>query len=515
MLPILTPGEAAALDRASADAGVSVTSLMESAGAAVARAASVVAGGVYGRRAVVVCGKGNNGGDGLVAARLLEKAGTGVTVVLLEDPAAFGGPARTTFRQFADAGGRWVRAERLGRELARADVIVDAVLGSGFRGSLEGRYQDVVRAMNDAAAGVVSVDIPSGVDGSTGVMRGDPVRAAVTVVCGVLKPGVVFQPGAGLAGRVEVADIGFPPALVRSELQLVEGSDVRAWLPSPRSPMEHKRSSVVLVLAGSADMTGAASLCSSAAYRAGAGMVTLASTAAAIEVARQRVPEATFLRLPETDGGAVDASGWAALRERMEGADALAIGPGLGSDRSTRELIRRAVRECPVPMVVDADALNAFAGDASALAERASDAVLTPHAGEFARLLSLPGDDAWEADRVELVRTAAEKTGCTVLLKGPGTLVASARDRVRVWVNPTGGPALATAGTGDVLTGTVGAFLSRGTGRTRSEAAIAAAYVHGLAGNLAAEQSGEGTVATDVAELLPEAIRTVRGDLDA
>jgi NAD(P)H-hydrate epimerase len=509
MLPILTPEQSAALDRASADAGVSVTSLMESAGSAVARAATVVAGGAYGRRAVVVCGKGNNGGDGLVAARLLERSGMGVTVALLDDPGAFEGAARANFERYADAGGRWVGAGRLDRELARADVAVDAIFGSGFRGELAGRYQEAVRALNDAAADVVSVDIPSGVDGATGAVRGDPVRAAATVVCGVLKPGVVFQPGAERAGRVEVADIGFPANLIRSDLLLVEAGDVRPWL-APRSPDAHKRSTgVVVIVAGSRDMSGAAALASAAAYRAGAGLVTIASTPAVVDVVRQRVPEATFLRLPETGDGAVDAAGWEALRERLDGADALAIGPGLGRDASTGDLVRRAVRESPVPVVLDADGLYPFAGNASAIEERTSDAVLTPHAGEFARLMDVPAGDIG-ADRVSLGRKAAQEVGGVVLLKGPRTLVAAPDGRV--YVNPTGGPALATGGTGDVLTGTIAAMLARGL--VPQYAAAAGAYVHGLAGDLAAEVTGEGTVASDVATFLPDAVATIHDAAD-
>jgi NAD(P)H-hydrate epimerase len=509
MLPILTPAEAAALDRASAEAGVDVLSLMESAGVAVARAATVVAGGVYGRRAVVVCGTGNNGGDGLVAARLLERAGMGVTVVLLDEPGAYAGPARTNFDRFAGNGGRWVHAARLGRELARADVAVDAVFGTGFHGVPAGEHLRAVRDLNAGGVPVVAVDIPSGVEGESGAVRGEAVRAYATVVCGALKPGLVFEPGAEHSGRLEVAEIGFPPNLVRSDLLLVEAADVRVWLP-PRSPDAHKRSTgVVVVLAGSRDLSGAAALASVAAYRAGAGLVTVASTASVAEVVRQRVPEATFLRLPETEDGAVDAAGWDALRERLDGADALAIGPGLGRHASTGDLVRRAVMASPVPVVLDADGLYAFRGDASAIADRASDAVLTPHAGEFARLMNVSADDIRD-DRVGLVRKAAQETRGVVLLKGPRTLVAAPGGRV--YVNPTGGPALATGGTGDVLTGTVSAMLARGL--APQYAAAAGAFVHGTAGDLAAELTGEGTVATDVASLLPDAAATIRAGND-
>jgi ADP-dependent NAD(P)H-hydrate dehydratase / NAD(P)H-hydrate epimerase len=352
---------------------------------------------------------------------------------------------------------------------------------------------------------VVSVDIPSGVHGESGMVGGDPVHAAVTVVCGALKPGVVFEPGAELAGRLEVADIGFPPNLVRSDLLLVEAADVRAWLP-PRSPDAHKRSTgVVVVLAGSRDMSGAAALASAAAYRAGAGLVTVASTPSVLGVVRQLVPEATFVPLPETDDGAVDAAGWEALREGLDGADALAVGPGLGRHASTGDLVRRVVRESPLPVVLDADGLYAFRGDASAIADRASDAVLTPHAGEFARLMNVSADDIRD-DRVGLARKAAQETRGVLLLKGPRTLVAAPEGRV--YVNPTGGPALATGGTGDVLTGTVAAMLARGL--APQYAAAAGAFVHGTAGDLAAERTGEGTIASDVAALLPDAIAAVR-----
>ena len=258
MLPILTPAEASALDRASADAGVDVSELMEAAGEAIARAATVAAGGAYGRRAVVVCGKGNNGGDGLVAARLLERAGMGVTVVLLEDPGAFEGAARTAFERFAGTGGRWVRAAGLSRELARAGVAVDGIFGTGFHGTPGGAHLQAIHELNSASAPVVAIDIPSGVEGESGAVRGEAVRADVTLACGVLKPGVVFEPGTEFAGRLEVADIGFPPKLIRTDLLMTEAADVRAWLPS-RSLDAHKRSTgVVLVLAGSRDMTGAA-----------------------------------------------------------------------------------------------------------------------------------------------------------------------------------------------------------------------------------------------------------------
>jgi len=231
VIPILSPEQSAALDRESEARGVGTLELMENAGRAVAEAAVSLTGGTYGRRAVVICGKGNNGGDGLVAARHLHRRGVGVTSVLLTAPEELTGAAAEEFRRFARAGGRWGAAigASLSRELSRADVAVDAIFGTGFRGSAEGSNAEAIEALNDSEAPVVAVDIPSGVDGETGAVPGLAVRAAVTVTFGSLKPGLVFFPGAALTGLVSVADIGFPSDLVTSDLQLAERADAAAW----------------------------------------------------------------------------------------------------------------------------------------------------------------------------------------------------------------------------------------------------------------------------------------------
>lgn len=503
MLPILTPTESSALDRASADRGVSVASLMESAGWAVARVAAEMAGGAYGRRAVVVCGKGNNGGDGLVTARYLERWGMGVTAVLLAPPGSFRDAAAANFHRYAGAGGRWRRfsSDLLLRELGRADVVIDAVFGTGFRGPPEGDFTRAIELINGSQAGVVSVDIPSGVEGETGAVRGDAVRAAFTVTFGSLKPGLVFHPGAEYAGELEVADIGFPSDLVRSDLWLVERHDAAA-LMTPRAPESHKRASgVVLVLAGSRAMTGAAVLTASSAYRAGGGLVTLAVPEGILPVVEAAITETTFLPLPETDAGSAAADAWPLLRERLDDVHSVAVGPGLSTDPDTVELVRRLVAESPVPLVLDADGLGAFASRGGELAERRSEAVLTPHPGEFGRLTGLSSKEVLE-DRVGHARKAAAEFRCPVLLKGSRTVIA--RPDGTAFVNPTGGPYLATGGTGDVLTGAIGAFLARGL--RPADAAILGAYAHGLAGRMAASELGEGTVASDVSMELPRAL---------
>jgi hydroxyethylthiazole kinase-like uncharacterized protein yjeF len=306
-------------------------------------------------------------------------------------------------------------------------------------------------------------------------------------------------------GVLEVADIGFPVDLVRSDLLLVEEEDVASWLPA-RDARGHKRESgVVLVVAGSRRMTGAPRLVAQGAYRAGAGLVTVAVPEGILPVVQSGLAEATFLGLPEGPEGAVAERGWDVLEDRLEDVDAVVVGPGLSIDGETPALVRRLVARAPVPVVADADALNAYAGNGGDLADHRSELVVTPHGGEFGRLFGMPVEELAD-DRVGFVRKAAAETGAVVLLKGPRSLIAMPGGEVRI--NPTGSTALSTGGTGDVLAGAVGTLLARRV--PPPDAAAAAAYVHGLAGELAGDAAGEGATAMDVARLLPAAARRVR-----
>jgi hydroxyethylthiazole kinase-like uncharacterized protein yjeF len=506
MRPILTPSEAGVLDRESQARGVAAVTLMENAGRAVAGAAAAVAGGLYGTRAVVVCGKGNNGGDGLVAARHLARSGVRVSLLMLAEPEDLREPSATNFARLdeVDVRVRSFSAPLLARELARADVAVDAIFGTGFRGAPEEEWAAAIEGLNEGGAPIVAVDIPSGVDGETGAVEGEAVWADVTVTFGAAKTGVVLLPGAERAGIVEVADIGFPADLVRSDLWLMEADDVAALLPI--RPIEtHKRETgVALVIGGSRLMTGAVILAAAAAYRVGAGLVTVAVPEGILPVVQAGVREATFLPLPETAVGTVSASASEVLAERLAQADAVALGPGMTTDDETADWMRSVVASCPSAMVLDADGLNAFAGRGSELSDHRADLVLTPHAGEFARLT---GGSAREvaADRVGVVRALAAETGATVLLKGTRTLVGAPDGHMRV--NPTGGPFLATGGTGDVLTGAIAGLLARGLAPV--DAASVAAFLHGRAGALAAARKGEATTAGDVLDHLAEAVREV------
>jgi hydroxyethylthiazole kinase-like uncharacterized protein yjeF len=507
MQPLLTAAETRALDRETEARGTTIETLMERAGHAVARAAGAVAGGAYGRRTVVVCGKGHNGGDGLAAARHLARGGAAVDVVLLDDPSGGASRAMVDRLRAVAVPIRAFDVDTFGRTLGRADLVIDAIFGTGFRGTVEGVHADAIRLIGASSAAVVAVDIPSGVEGDTGAVRGPAISADVTVTFGAPKVGDVLLPGAAHAGVLQVVDIGFPADLLRGEAQLIEAEDVAALLPA--RPLEtHKRATgVVLVIAGSRRMTGAPRLVAEGAYRMGAGLVTVAVPEGILPVVQAGIPEATFLPLPQGPTGALAEAAWDRVADGLEAFDAVAVGPGLSTEEEAPAFVRRLVAGSPVPVVVDADAVNAFAGRPADLARRAGDAVLTPHAGEFGRLFGMPSSEVAE-DRLGLVRKAAAETHAVVLLKGTRTVIASPQGDVRV--NPTGTSALATGGTGDVLTGAVAGCLARGL--SALDAATAAAYVQGLAGQVAGAETAEGTVASDVARAIPRAVRRVRGN---
>jgi hydroxyethylthiazole kinase-like uncharacterized protein yjeF len=504
--PVLSPQQAVELDRQTQAGGVAAEVLMERAGRAVARAVADLCGGTYGRRAVVVCGKGNNGGDGFVAARHLARWGVVVHVLTVDPPEGLHEPAAANLHRLREmgVGVRECSPALLDRELARSDVAIDAIFGTGFRGLPEDGWASAIAGLNEGTPPVVAVDIPSGVDGTTGAIEGEAVWSDLTVTFGAAKVGAVLMPGADRTGALRVVDIGFPDDLVHTNVFVTEPSDVRAWLPA-RAVDSHKRASgVLLVVAGSREMTGAASLIARAAGRIGAGLVIVAVPSGILPIVQAATTEAVFLSLPETADGTVARDALDRVLDALGRAHALAIGPGLSSQEDTAGFVRDLVRACPVPAVVDADGLNAFSGRAADLVDRKSDVVLTPHVGEFGRLSGTSAHDL-EADRLTHARALATTTNAVTLLKGSRSVIASPDGTVLV--NPTGGPVLATAGSGDVLTGMIGGLLARGM--DSAEAAAAGAYLHGVAGTLAGRESGEGTLAGDIVERIPDAINVV------
>lgn len=495
-----------AADRATIAAGTPSLVLMERAGRAVAVAALRLAGGAYGCRILVVCGRGNNAGDGFVAGRMLAAWGAFPVIACLHGPDELSGDALTNFRQLG--GVRQFRHEpsRFARELARADVVVDALFGTGFRGSLSGTAADVVNAVNASHKPVLAVDIPSGVNGATGQVDGAAIQATATVTMAARKLGLLFHPGSVAAGPLEVADIGIavpsPPDVVGMPTE----EDVAAAL-GPRPLDAHKRSvGTVLLVAGSRGMAGAAALATRAALRAGAGLAALATVASVAAAQDLGVLEATTLGLPETPEGTLAADSVEAVLARAGGVSAVAVGPGLTTNPETVEVVRAVAGRTNRPLVLDADGLNAIAGDTAILAARKAPTVVTPHPGELSRLLQT-STDAIQADRLGSATKAARLLNATVVLKGYRSIVASPEGELAVVT--TGGPALATGGTGDVLTGVTVAFLAAGL--APFEAAWAAAWVHGRAGDHLAERIGvRGTLAGD----LPDAVAGVLHDLE-
>lgn len=493
MKKILSPAQMGAADQAAIESGVPSKELMMRAGTALGRTALQMMAGGYGRRVVVVCGKGNNGGDGFVCAAHLSRHGVACSVITMAAPESLTGDAAWAFSLLSSTPCRVGDSAGLRAALGRADLAVDAMLGTGFKGELTGRMADAVGLLNSAGVPVLAVDIPSGVDGSTGAIRGPAVRAGTTVTMGALKTGLVQLPGAEAAGDVKVVDIGIPDELVQTRLHLVSEHDLRRALVV-RGAASHKRSAgKVVIAAGAVGMIGAASLSAIGAMRAGAGLIRLVVpdsirpqvAPTVIEVLTSGVaesPEGQFA--PEA---AEEVAAWA------NSWDALALGPGIGRTSEVRRFVEKVLEKTTVPVILDADGIAAFAGRPESLRSRDAATILTPHAGELAALMSIEAADV-ESNRVEIAAEAAKATGGIVLLKGFRTVVAApSGDAVLV---DAGGPILATAGTGDVLTGVLAAFAAR---TEPFQAAWSGACLHGLAGEWLAGQIGtESMVAGDL-----------------
>ena len=513
MQPVFTAEQMRALDRRAIDElGIASAALMENAGrgAADATLAALPGWGLRARglRVAIVCGKGGNGGDGFVVARRLRRSGARPDVYVAAPPEEIAGDAAQKYREMRRAGVAAREVEDAGivaPALARADVVIDALLGTGARGTPSPLMASLIAAINASGRPTVALDIPSGLPADGEPPAGPVVRASLTATFAGLKLGLVVGPGVDLAGRVVVVDIGVPATELAGEVRtfLLERSDVAPLFP-PRPRDSHKGSyGHLLVVAGSVGKTGAAALCARAAMRAGTGLVTVATAASAQPVVASLIVEAMSEALPETEARTVALKARDAVTELGTARDAVAIGPGLGLEQETRRLARELVRELPRPMAVDADALTALVDHLGDLHGAAGARYLTPHPGEMARMCGVSIADV-QRDRVGVVRAFAVQHGVHVCLKGSRSVVASPDGRVLV--NPTGNPGMASGGTGDVLTGVLGGLLARGL--PAEQVLGAAVYLHGLAGDVAAERVGEeALIASDVIEALGEAFR--------
>jgi ADP-dependent NAD(P)H-hydrate dehydratase / NAD(P)H-hydrate epimerase len=507
-MKIVSAEEMRAIDRATSERfGVPSLTLMENAGAAVAD--YVLAHYAAAARIVVFCGKGNNGGDGLVAARRLHEREKKVQLILLADPSDLRGDAAVMYGELpipaiAVHSIDELRSERV-QLLVQGDLYLDAVLGTGFKPPVGGLYAEAIANMNASQVPVIAVDIPSGADADAmGPQTGTIARADAIVTFTAPRPAHVF--GSLTSGPTCVAGIGSPEEAIASSLQLnvITAHDIALLIAQRPAESNKGNYGHVLVVGGSLGKSGAAAMAGMAVLRAGAGLSTVATAKSALGTVAGFHPELMTEPLPETDAGTISMSALERIEELAKAKSVVAIGPGISREPQTSQLVRALVVKLRVDMVVDADGLNAFDGRTNELNGRGRTLVITPHPGEMARLAGMSIPDV-QKDRLGVARRFAREHELIVVLKGHRTLVV--RPDGEVWVNTTGNPGMSTGGTGDILTGMVAGMIAQHT-KDAFAATMAAVHLHGLAGDVMRESVGEHSlVATDLLQGLPEAFR--------
>jgi len=509
-MKIVTAAEMREIDRVTTERfDVPSLTLMENAGTAVAD--FVISHYPAAKRFGVICGKGNNGGDGFVTARKLHEAGKHVQVLLLAEKSELRGDATEMFSKLPMAPVIASTSELLKTGPARAvfdsELLVDAILGTGFRPPVSGLYAEAIAAMNASSSPIIAVDIPSGADADVmGDQVGAVARADAVVTFTAPRPAHIF--GMLTSGPTVISPIGSPDEAIVSSLQLnlITAREI-APLIGPRPPASNKGSfGHVLVLGGSRGKAGAAAMAGMAALRSGAGLSTVATAKSVFATVAGFHAELMTDPLEETDAGSIseDSLEQGKLDDLVKGKTVLAVGPGISRHPETSSFVRGVIRKYKMPIVLDADGLNAFEGCAAELKEKPGSLVITPHPGEMARLTGL-SVAAVQHDRLNVARTFARDHDLIVVLKGHRTLIAQPDGTV--WVNTTGNPGMATGGTGDILTGMTAGLIAQNPDHI-TEAVIAAVHLHGLAGDVACESMGEHSmVATDLLAALPEAFR--------
>lgn len=508
-MKLVTAKEMKALDvQAQNDYAMPGILLMDNAAQAVAEAVHEALTALEGERVVIFCGGGNNGGDGLGAARWLQSYGVSVRAFVVGAALdAVQGDAAVELAMFTKAGGRvealsteddWVLAELAA---SKADVLVDALLGTGFHGELEG---DVLRAcelLNKSEKYILAVDVPTGVNADNGAVSENAVRADHTVTMALVKTGLLLYPGREYCGDIELADISMPVKLVedyKSDKYRLTDEIVRELLPLRKANAHKGDAGRVVICAGSPGYTGAAALASDAAVKAGAGLVSLYTPLSSRDVLAIKLTEVMVHGLLERMPGILGGGAASDVASSAEAADVLAIGPGLGTSESTQEAVRTILQKITTPVVIDADALTALAGHTEILPAMQAQKVLTPHPGEMARLTGLEIAEI-EADRINVAKKYAEQWQAIVVLKGAPTVIGCPNGTV--YVNSTGNSSLATGGSGDVLTGIIAGLAAQEI--SLQEAAICGVYLHGLAAELTGIDIG--LAAGELAALLPQA----------
>jgi NAD(P)H-hydrate epimerase len=510
-MKIVTAAEMREIDRATTEQfGIPSLTLMENAGSAVAEFARI--GYEKAKSIGVICGKGNNGGDGFVAARKLHEAGHEVRLLLLAQPAELRGDARQNYEKLPIKPAVVESAPDLesdpAAEVLRSDLLIDAILGTGFRPPVTGLYQEAIRKMNAQHSPVLAVDIPSGADADrVGEQAGDMARADAIVTFTAPRLAHVF--GNLVSGPTMIAPIGSPDTVIQSTLRLnlITPREIATLIgPRPRDSNKGKYGHV-LVVGGSVGKSGAAAMAGISALRVGAGLATIATARSVLGIVAGYYPELMTEPLDETGAGTISTRALKEFEQLTDKKTVLAIGPGVSRHSETAAFVRSIVGHSKIPLVVDADGLNAFEGESDQLKGNGRTLVLTPHPGEMARLTGMSIAQI-QGDRVGVARSFAEEHGLILVLKGDRTIVA--RPDGEVWVNTTGNPGMATGGTGDILTGMVAGLMAQNFGR-EFDAVLAAVYFHGLAGDVAKEILGEHSlIATDLVETVAEAFDRTR-----
>lgn len=512
---VVTAKEMRELDRLTIEEyGVPGHVLMERAGAGATDALLEQFPHVRKSSVLVVAGKGNNGGDGFVVARLLKKRRIKCEVVLTAKKTDLRGDALRNLQAFLKLRGRVTEVidtsqlDLVQEKVQQCQLVVDALLGTGLSAPVQGLLASVIDLINVSGVPVVAMDMPSGLDADSGEPLGTAIQAELTVTFGYPKFGLIGDPGASHVGKLAVVDIGIAAealAQVRPQVELLTTEEVGALVRSRRHAAHKGDFGHLLVLAGARGKSGAALLCGGAALRVGTGLVTLGGPSSINAIFSSVLLEAMTVPLPELLDGSLccDEN---AVRQAMQGKTAIAFGPGIGVSVDTLGLTRWLLSQSAVPLVIDADGLNCLASDVSMLQQAHVPVVLTPHPGEMARLLNKTNAEV-QAHRLTHARSFAQQHGCFLVLKGANTVVAAPDGRA--WINSTGNPGMASGGMGDVLTGIISGFLAQGY--TPEDACCLGVFLHGHAGDMAAEEKGEtGILAHDVIERLPNGLRALR-----
>jgi NAD(P)H-hydrate epimerase len=533
MLKIATAKEMQHIDRLTIEKyGIAGIVLMERAGLGVVSKINEIfyqnVDDQHLRKIVVLCGGGNNGGDGLVIARILHNQGRDVEVYLAAKPDSLTGDAKVNYDAAKKFGVKIYPLKKFLTDYPLRSVskciIVDALLGTGLSKEVRAPLSDIIDKVNKMIAAVVSVDIPSGISSDTGQILGCGVKAQYTVTFGLPKRGHLIYPGAELTGHLFIEEIGFPGTLLESEkirTGLIQKEDICSLFPE-RLKYSHKGTyGHVLIVAGSKGKTGAALMAAKACLKSGAGLVTIGIPDTLVNTFQSRVTEEMILPLPDKGDGTLSFNAAGAISDFMgKDGNVLAMGPGMSVDREISNLVSLLIKESENPMVIDADGLNAIAGNTHILKKSRAPIVLTPHPGEMSRLLSKRAgwsNSSWpdrsmsprediEKDRINSAQKFARKNACYLVLKGVPTVIAVPDGKA--FINPTGNPGMSTAGAGDVLTGMISAFLAQGL--SPQDAAIAGVYMHGLTGDFIAEKAGKHSlIASDIINKIPKVFKSV------